>query len=104
MDVISPDIPQFLKLLIALGVVLTLMGGLAFILKKLGLSADRAIKSSDKRRLTLVESLPLDARRRLVIVKCDDKEHLVVLGHNSETVVDQDIGSVDCSSNSKPST
>ena len=103
MDVISPELPQFLKLLIALGVVFALMGGLAFVLKKLGLSAERTIKSGDKRRLKLIESLPLDARRRVVILKCDDREHLVVLGHSSETVIDTDIESVDCSEDSKPS-
>ena len=100
MDAISPDLPQFLKLLIALGVVLLMMGGLAFILKKLGLAAQTSTKSSDKRRLNIVESLPLDARRRLVIVKCDKTEHLVILSATGETVIAKDIPPVDYSGNS----
>ncbi|MGB1548152.1 MAG: flagellar biosynthesis protein FliO, partial [Alphaproteobacteria bacterium] len=32
------------------------------------------------RRLGVVEVLPVDARRRLVLLKKDDREHLVLLG------------------------
>lgn len=95
MDVISPELPQFLRLIIALGVVFALMGGLAFALKKLGLATPQSIKSSNKRRLSVVESLPLDARRRLMIVKCDSKEHLVILGTNNDIIIDADIPPVD---------
>jgi len=100
MDVISPDLPQFLKLIIALGVVILLMGGLVMVLKMLGLSSQTSVKSGDKRRLKIVESLPLDARRRAVILKCDNKEHLVILNSNGETVIENDIPAVDYSDNS----
>ena len=100
MDVISPDLPQFLKLIIALGVVILLMGGLVMVLKMLGLSSQTSVKSGDKRRLKVVESLPLDARRRAVILKCDNKEHLVILNSNGETVIENDIPAVDYSDNS----
>lgn len=104
MDTMTFDmLPQILRLIMALGVVLLLMGGLALIMKKLGLSTNSSIKTGDKRRLNIVESLPLDARRRLVIVKCDDKEHLVILSANSECLIDKDIGAVDCSEDSKSS-
>jgi len=38
------------------------------------------------RRLDVVEVRPLDARRRLVLVRRDAVEHLLVLGATSETV------------------
>lgn len=101
MDVaLSPELPQALRLVIALCIVFLIMGGLAFALKKLGLATSSTIKSGDKKRLKIVESTPLDARRRLVILKCDDREHLVILGANSEIIVDKDIPSVDGSDNS----
>ena len=100
MDVVSPELPQFIRLLLALALVLALMGGLAYLLKRLGLSTNTPIKKGDNRRLSIVEALPLDARRRLVIVSCDDKEHLIILGANSETVVDNIIASVDGSKDS----
>ena len=104
MDTISPDLPQFLRLIIALGVVLMLMGGLAMLIKKLGLSANTSIKSGDKKRLQIVEAIPLDARRRLVIIKCDKTEHLVILSANGETVIAKDIPPVDYSPNSDQGT
>ncbi len=93
-------LPQFLRLVIALGFVLLLMLGLAYLLKRLGLATNASVKSSDKRRLEVIESLPLDPRRRVAIIKCDDKEHLVILGATSETVIDNNITPVDCSKNS----
>ncbi len=42
-------------------------------------------------RLNVVESRALDARRRLVLVRRDGVEHLILLGPNSETVVETGI-------------
>lgn len=81
-----------------MGIVFALMGGLAFIVKKLGLATPASMKSSDKRRLKLIESLPLDARRRLVIISCDNQEHLIILGANTESIVQNNIPPVDDSS------
>lgn len=85
------DLPQILQALAALIFVLALMGALAFFLKRLGFDSTGAF-SGKERRLKIVETLPLDGRRKLVIVACDKKEHLVLLGPNSETVVENDIG------------
>lgn len=92
MDLIATDIPQLTKLFLALFFVVGTMWGLSFALKKMGLSAVTTIvKSGDKRRLSIVESLHLDARRRLVILKCDNQEYLVILGANGETVISHDL-------------
>jgi flagellar protein FliO/FliZ len=90
-SIITPELPQFLRLIIALAIVLSLMGGLALLLKKLGLAEKAPTLRNNKRRLRLVESLPLDARRRLVLLECDDKQHLVILSATSETLIKSDI-------------
>lgn len=95
MDVFSPEIPQILRLIIALGIVLALLGGFTLLLKKLGLAPETTLQTGDKKRLKIVESLPLDARRRLVILQCDTQEHLVILNANGETVIARDIHLVD---------
>jgi flagellar biogenesis protein FliO len=46
-----------------------------------------ARRGSAARRLRVVESLPLDARRRLVIAQCDGAQHLLLLGVNQDMVV-----------------
>jgi flagellar protein FliO/FliZ len=82
------DLPQYLRLIAALVFVLSLMGGLAFLVKKLGLARNGEVKG---KRLKIVEALPLDARRRLVLLQRDNKQHLVILGASSETVIETNI-------------
>lgn len=81
------DTINYLKFVAALALVLGMMGGLALILKKIGLG-NVGIVPADKRRLKIVETLPLDPRRKALILRCDDKEHLVIVGPNGETVVE----------------
>jgi flagellar protein FliO/FliZ len=86
------ELPDIVRLLLALTFVIALMGGLAFILKKTGLGGAKAENTKDnKKRLKLIEVLPLDTRRRLVIVQCDKKQHLVLLGANADTVIETNI-------------
>src|SRR3954468_4412550 len=65
--------------------VISLMLLLAWALKKSGLGGVALGKPS--RRLQVVETLPVHHKRRLVLVRCDEKEYLLMLGHDSETVV-----------------
>lgn len=84
------DLPQIVRLLAALAFVIALMGGLSVILKKIGLPGTPNVPAQ-KRRLKIVESLTLDARRRAILIQCDSSQHLVILGPNGETVVKTDI-------------
>ncbi|MGQ0527236.1 MAG: FliO/MopB family protein [Alphaproteobacteria bacterium] len=82
--------PDIFRLLAALCFVLALMGGLTLILKKLGLAGAPSVKPA-RRRLKIIETLNLDARRRLVLIERDDTQHLVILGGSSETIVETNI-------------
>ena len=81
---------DYLKFFAALIFVLGLMGGLALVLKRLNLGAASMIPA-DKRRLKVIEILPLDARRKAVLLARDGAEHLVILGPTGETVVETNI-------------
>lgn len=83
MDLLEPE--QILRFFAALILVLGLMGGLALAMKYMNKGR---FTPAHKRRLSLVEVLPLDARRKAVIVRRDDKEHLIILGTNGETLVE----------------
>ena len=89
MELIS--LAQFMKFAAALVFVLALMAGLSFILKRF--AHNHPLTAPGKKRLKIVEVLPLDARRRAVLIKRDDREHLVILGANGETVVETGIES-----------
>ncbi len=84
------DAPSLLKMLFALAFVVALMGGLAVLLKRLGM-AGTLPTTKGQSRLKILESLPLDTRRRLVLLQRDDTQHLVILGLDSETVIETDI-------------
>ncbi|MFP4312717.1 MAG: FliO/MopB family protein [Alphaproteobacteria bacterium] len=81
---------QIAQLIVTLALVVGLMGGLALLIKKLGLAHSAPVNKTQK-RLKIIESQPLDARRRLVLVQCDDKQHLVMLGINGDTIIKTDI-------------
>lgn len=81
---------EYLKFIAALIFVLGLMGGLALVLKRLGLGGASMVPA-DKRRLKVLEILPLDARRKAVLLARDGIEHLVIFGSSGETVVETHI-------------
>jgi flagellar protein FliO/FliZ len=81
---------DYIKFFAALIFVLGLMGGLALVLKRIGLGPASMI-APDKRRLKILEILPLDARRKAVLLSRDNTEHLVILGPTGETVVEANI-------------
>lgn len=87
MELISTT--QMLRFLAALILVVGMMLGLSAILRRAqGGSLTRA---GQKRRLRIVEMTALDHRRRLVLIRRDDREHLVILGPAGETVVETGI-------------
>ncbi len=64
-----------------------LLGGMAFGLRWLAARGWGGATASGVRRIRVTETLPLDARRRLVMVRCDGREHLLLLGINSDVVI-----------------
>jgi flagellar protein FliO/FliZ len=78
------------RIVFALIAVLGMIGLAALAAKKAGL-VNRAGLVGARKRLQIVEALPLDQRRRAVILNCDGREHLVILNANSVTVVERDI-------------
>ncbi len=70
-----------------------LIGLLAILLRRFGTGGAQFLvkrKGRDK-RLGIVETLPIDARRRLVLLRRDDKEHLVLCGATSDLLIEGDI-------------
>ena len=88
MDLINGT--QFLRMIAALVFVLGLMGGLHLILRRFA-HGQSALIPPQKRRLKIVESITLDPRRRAILLRRDNREHLVILGPSGETVVETGI-------------
>lgn len=75
------DISSFLRAVFALVLTLGLVGLAAVALRKYGPDAMARMSNQRKdRRLKVVESLVLDPARRILIVECDGRERLILLG------------------------
>lgn len=85
------DLMAYLKLMGALALVLLLFGAAAWAAKRYLPGAGR-VGARPGRRLSVIEVAVLDTRRRLVLVRRDDVEHLILIGATSETVVERGIG------------
>jgi flagellar protein FliO/FliZ len=71
---------NFLQAIFALAVTLGLIGGAAYAMRRWAPAGLIALRPQGERRLQLVESLTLDAQRRLVLVKFDQHEQLILIG------------------------
>ncbi len=85
------DLDAYLRFVFALVFVISLIGVLAFAMKRYGPGGRMMRKVGGRRRLSVVEMTPLDGKRRLVLVRRDDREHLLVVGATGETVVERGI-------------
>lgn len=79
------DLVGFLRAAFALAVVVGLIGLAAFVMRKYapGLLA-RAASRSGERRLEVLETLVLDPTRRLLLVRVDHEERLLLVGDGRE--------------------
>ncbi|VXC32701.1 Flagellar biosynthetic protein FliO [Sphingomonas sp. 8AM] len=65
----------------ALSLVLGLLGGALWIVRRydIHLPTQLFAARSGERRLVLVERLALDGRRAVMLIRCDDREHAVLV-------------------------
>ena len=97
------EFSEYFRFLLALVFVLGLIGVLALVARRVGLGypANLSGKTAAK-RIQIVETSPVDGRRRLVLIRRDDVEHLLILGQNSETVIETNINQPESSKNLNP--
>lgn len=83
----------YLRFALALIFVLALIGLLAWLARRMGFGIPvQSFRQQKKsRRLGMVEVMALDGRRRLVLLRRDGVEHLVILGPAGETVIETGI-------------
>lgn len=82
---------SYLRFFLALIFVIGLIGLTAVLWRRFGMPNRLHSRPSVKQRLEVTDSLYIDPRRRLVLVRRDEKEHLLLLGANGETVVETGI-------------
>ncbi len=85
------DMGTYIQFVLALIFVLSLIGLAAWLIKRFGVAGRLMARTGRHSRLGIVEMAVVDAKRRLVLVRRDHREHLLLLGANSEIVVERNI-------------
>jgi len=78
------EVLDWARALFALIATLALIAGAAYAARRLGMLQPGA---AGQKRMRITETLMLDPRRRLVIVRVDEREHVLLLGPGGDVVV-----------------
>lgn len=79
--------PEYINFVLSLLAVLALLYAVLWCVKKFGL-AQVSVKSQGK-RLKLIEVLPIDAKKRIVLFQKDDLEYTIFVGESDEFVIEE---------------
>ena len=82
---------SYFQFILALVFVLTLIGLLAWGYRHFALGSRFPGRRAKESRLEITEIKHVDAKRKLLLVRRDDTEHLILLGPNSELLVEAGI-------------
>ena len=85
------EFESYLRFVLALAFVLSLIVLAAWAARRFGLGGALPATRGRNKRLGVVETLAVDARRRLVLVRRDGVEHLILLGPQTDLVVESGV-------------
>lgn len=81
-----------IQFVFALIVVLVLLAALAWLLRRFASGRFGSVAGRNRQpRLAIMDAAPIDTRRRLVLVRRDNVEHLLLIGGPTDVVVEQQI-------------
>ena len=82
------DTISYLKFFFALLFVLGLIGGLAFLAKRFGIGNKGPLFNRKHNTLSIIETLQLDSKRRIITVRRNSTEYLILLGIGGDILLD----------------
>src|SRR6185436_9374820 len=91
-SVIGAEGSLIVRFVVAFVIVLALIGATFWIIRRFGATrVGAAAQRGRQPRLAVIDAAPVDGRRRLVLVRRDNVEHLLMIGGPSDIVVEQNI-------------
>src|SRR6476646_11263359 len=85
------ELPTPVNFIIAFVFVLLLIGAAAWLVRRFGAAQIDAATRGRQPRLAVIDSAAVDGRRKLVIIRRDNVEHLLMIGGPSDVVVETNI-------------
>jgi hypothetical protein len=87
-----PEMPLAAKFFVAFVIVLALIGLTAWLVRRLGANRLGGGATRGRQpRLAVIDAASVDGRRRLVLIRRDNIEHLLMIGGPTDVVVEQNI-------------
>jgi flagellar protein FliO/FliZ len=91
-DLLGTETPLAVKFFIAFAVVLALIGLTAWLVRRFGANRLGGVGRSGRQpRLAVIDAATVDGRRRLVLIRRDNIEHLLMIGGPTDLVVEPNI-------------
>jgi flagellar protein FliO/FliZ len=85
------NVDIYLRFFVAFGLIVILIGMAAWLARFLGFNTPLSLRGQKQRRLSVVDAIALDAKRRLILISRDDMEHLVCVGGATDFIVEQNV-------------
>ncbi len=85
------DFAHYIQFFFALVFVIGLIGLVTLVMRHYGLGGAikfNARSRNGRRRIAVVDAIGVDARRRLILIRRDDLEHLVLLGAHDDLLIE----------------
>lgn len=91
-SLLGAELPLFAKFILAFVIVLALIAGTFWLIRRLGANRVGAGQARGRQpRLAVIDAAAVDTRRKLVLIRRDNVEHLVMIGGPSDVVIEQNI-------------
>ncbi len=91
-DIFGAELPTAAKFFIAFAVVIGLIALTAWLVRRFGAARLGGSATRGRQpRLAVIDAAAVDGRRRLVLIRRDNIEHLLMIGGPSDVVVEQNI-------------
>lgn len=85
------DLLALLRMMGALGVVLGILAGALWAIRRYDIKLPGRVGAGAGRRIELIERLPLDTRRSVALIRRDGREHLILVGPEGAVLVETGI-------------
>jgi flagellar protein FliO/FliZ len=85
------EFSEIFRFVASLIFIIGLIGLCAWVAKRLGLVTGNIATKGNLKRLSVTEVKVVDAKHRLVLIRRDDREHLILLGGERDLVIETGI-------------
>jgi len=86
-----PDMPMAAKFFAAFVIVLALIGLTAWLVRRFGANRLSGSTRGRQPRLAVIDAASVDGRRRLVLIRRDNVEHLMMIGGPNDLIIEPNI-------------